>query len=145
MAVSLVTQEEGVVARPLKVLVQLIKEDLAQAKEAAETAMKPFYLAVGEKLLEAKSQLAHGEFTAWVDRNFSFGLRQAQQYMAVARSTLNIEMRSEPRISDFLTLSVKPYGKPPTQITGGRRRGRKVSRIISSARARKPSASKMKT
>ena len=39
------------VARPLRVLVPLVKEDL----ESAATAGLPFYIAAGEKLLEAKT------------------------------------------------------------------------------------------
>ena len=57
-------------ARPLAMLVGLITEDLKQGREAAERAGMPFYRAAGEKTLEAKAQIPHGEFQAWIKRNF---------------------------------------------------------------------------
>jgi len=75
------------VVRPLRVLVPLIKEDLAQAREAVEKAGLPYYRAAGEKLLEAKEQLPHGEFKAWVDRNFTVKYRQASLYMKLVQKS----------------------------------------------------------
>jgi hypothetical protein len=69
------------IARPLAVLVPLIREDLKQA----EGAGMPYFRAAGEKLLEAKDQLAHGEFKAWVTRNFSVGYQQASLYMKMVK------------------------------------------------------------
>src|SRR5689334_21784678 len=45
------------IARPLHVLVPLIKEDLQLGRDAAERASMPFYRTAGEKMLEAKEQL----------------------------------------------------------------------------------------
>src|SRR6476620_10114654 len=75
------------VLRPLHVLVPLIKEDLRLGDEAAKRAGLAYYRAAGEKMLEAKGQVAHGEFLAWVDRNFRIGKKQASIYMDLARST----------------------------------------------------------
>lgn len=47
----------------------------------------PYYQAAGEKLLEAKSQMKHGEFIPWVARNFSIKKQQASLYMALAKHT----------------------------------------------------------
>jgi hypothetical protein len=76
--------EEQRVARPLRVLVTLIKEDLDQGRQAAARAGMPYYRAAGEKLIEARSQMKHGEFTPWVKRNFSIGKTQASYYMRLA-------------------------------------------------------------
>jgi len=84
MTSALAEKQDQRIARPLKVLVPLIKEDLAHGREAAERAGMPYYQAAGEKMLEAKSQLKHGEFVPWVERNFNIKIRQAQTYMALA-------------------------------------------------------------
>jgi Protein of unknown function (DUF3102) len=81
------TVQERPLARPLKVLVPLIQDDLAGAKDAAERAALPYYQAAGEKLLEAKQQLKHGEFTPWVEKTFHVSARQCRKYMALAEAT----------------------------------------------------------
>lgn len=121
---SVTTHEETQVARPLKVLVQLIREDLKRGDEMAAQAAKaaggPYYTAAGAKMLEAKGQMPHGEFTDWISRNFKIGIRHAQQYMSLARATLDLEKRGATRISDLTsfreavrthTTNVN-YGKP---------------------------------
>jgi len=75
------------VARPLDVLAPLIQDDLKHAWEAAAQAAMPYYIAAGEKLREAKSQLPHGEFTAWIRRHCRVTPRHARTYMALADST----------------------------------------------------------
>lgn len=75
------------VARPLHVLVPLITADLEQGRDAAKRASLPYYRAAGEKLLEAKSQIPHGEFQAWVRRQFKVSPRTAQYYMRLAEAT----------------------------------------------------------
>jgi len=72
--------ESREVARPLNVLVPLIKEDLKHGNEAG----MPFYEAAGKKLIEAKTQLKHGEFKPWIKRNFEFSYSSAVQYMGYA-------------------------------------------------------------
>jgi Protein of unknown function (DUF3102) len=88
---SVVTHDEKQVARPLKVLVPLIKEDLKHgneaAREAAQQAGMPYYRAAGEKMIEAKSRMAHGEFGPWIKRNFNLSQQHASRYMAFARAT----------------------------------------------------------
>jgi hypothetical protein len=88
---SLIEQSGTQVARPLKVLVALIKEDIKKGDEAAERAGVPYYRAAGEKMLEAKGQLAHGEFTSWVERNFGIKDRQARRYMLLVDTTRSVQ------------------------------------------------------
>jgi hypothetical protein len=80
------------VARPPKVLVPLIKEDFRQGDEAADRAALPFYRAAGEKLIEAKAQMARGEFMSWVQRNFHRSQSQANRYMQLAGTTPSIQI-----------------------------------------------------
>jgi len=89
--------EEQRIARPLAVLVPLIKDDLQHAREAG----MDYYRAAGEKLLEAKSQMKHGEFKSWIDRNFTVRYNQAAEYMALAA-----HLSSQKSVAtDFSTLS----------------------------------------
>lgn len=75
---------DTVVARPLRVLVPLIQEDIKHGREAAERAGMPYYRAAGEKLIEAKAQLKPSEFIPWVTRNLSIGQDTARTYMKLA-------------------------------------------------------------
>lgn len=81
----------GEVLRPPRILVPLIKTDLKQAKEAEAEAGKPYYIAAGEKMAEAKVQLKHGEWGSWLRRNFKIGETQAKLYMRAARATVDGE------------------------------------------------------
>jgi hypothetical protein len=83
---SVVTHEDKPIARPLKVLVSLIKEDLKQGDEAAKSAGMPFYRAAGEKMLEAKAQMNHGEFKPWLSLNFDKGYAQCTVYMGLVKT-----------------------------------------------------------
>ena len=67
-------------ARPLKTLVPLIKEEL----EAGDAAGIEHYRRAGEMLIEAKEQVTHGEWQSWVERNFHLSHRTAQKYMQLA-------------------------------------------------------------
>jgi hypothetical protein len=91
---DLATVETTQVTRPLRVLVPLIKDDLEHARDASERAAKPYYQSAGEKMLEAKGQLNHGEFTPWLKRNFNISVRAAQLYMNFANATINAKRRN---------------------------------------------------
>lgn len=103
MTTAVATTSETRLARPLKVLIPLIKEDLQHGKEAAERAGMPYYQAAGEKLLEAKSQLKHGEFMPWVSRHFNIKIHQANTYMALAKHLVaeNVSANTFSSLSDF--------------------------------------------
>src|SRR3954452_13354217 len=62
------------VARPLRVLVPLIKDDLANIEQAG----MPYRRAAGEKMLEAKTSgaMSHSELLAWIKRTFDLGRTQ---------------------------------------------------------------------
>lgn len=79
------------VARPLKILVPLIKDEI----DAGDKAGIEHYRRAGEMLLEAKEQVGHGEWRGWVERNFHLSLSTAQRYMTL------VEM---PRARGFTSL-----------------------------------------
>jgi len=75
------------VGRPLHVLVPLIKQDVEAGDAAAEQAGLPYYIAAGEKMIEAKSQMRRGEFEPWLKRHFpKIGRRTAGTWMQAARA-----------------------------------------------------------
>ena len=93
-------QTETQVARPLHVLAGLIQKDLAQGREAAERAGLPYYQAAGEKMLEAKGQLAHGEFGPWIKRQFKISPSHASHYMNLAKAA-GAQILDAPKISSL--------------------------------------------
>jgi Protein of unknown function (DUF3102) len=92
---------ETKVARPLRVLVPLIKEEL----DAGYSAGIEHYRRAGEMLIEAKSQLEHGEWEPWLKQNFELSRRTAYRYMALIRSGEQDEMRRDPGTFQPRTLS----------------------------------------
>jgi len=91
----------GPVARPLSVLVPLIKEDLARGDEAAREAGARWYRHAGEKMIEAKSQMARGEFGPWIKRHFKLSDSQARLYMGFARTTADRENSAQAPLSSL--------------------------------------------
>jgi|SRR5215469_2573951 len=120
--------EEERVARPLKTLATLIAKDLRQADEAAAKASLPYYRAAGEKLLEAKSQCAHGEFEPWVKRNFKISKMTAWRYMRFAESNPRVTFRS---LSDFERQTTNPnrHAPPPEFAVGIDRTGEQAAEL----------------
>src|SRR3972149_4570731 len=114
MSNAVTARTENQVARPLKVLVPLIQEDLRQGKEASERAGLPYYRAAGEKMLEAKRQVGHGEFGAWIKRNFGVSPSHASHYMNLAKATEgeNLGAPKFSSLSDFVRQTSSPtYNK----------------------------------
>lgn len=70
------------VARPLRVLVPLIKSEI----ERGDAAGIEHYRRAGEMLIEAKEQVDRGDWGSWLERNFNRGERTAQYYMKLAAS-----------------------------------------------------------
>lgn len=110
------TTTSDVVARPLAVLVPLIQADIRQGQEAAARASLPYYQAAGEKLLEAKSQLQHGEFQDWVRRHFPVKMRMARYYMQLAEATARQNGNALPfsSLKDFIRQTKTPPPPRPT-------------------------------
>lgn len=69
------------IARPLKVLIPLIKSDL----ERGDRAGMDYYADAGDKLNEAKAQVAHGYWGTWLSKNFTLANETARRYMRLAQ------------------------------------------------------------
>lgn len=68
------------IARPLKVLIPMIRADLERGDRAGMEA----YADAGDKLIEAQKQVAHGYWGTWISKNFTLGREQARLYMRLA-------------------------------------------------------------
>ena len=77
MSQQLALNEDKTLARSLKILVPLIKEEI----ELGDAAGLEHYTAAGEMLLEAKDQVEYGEWKGWLERNFSLSPNTANSYM----------------------------------------------------------------
>lgn len=80
------------VARPLKVLIPLIKDSLVAVGNAG---LEEKHRA-GELLIEAKDsgQIPLGTWVSWLNRNFHLSVRTAQEYMQLARNIEKAEARA---------------------------------------------------
>lgn len=82
MALAAIAKRERVtISRPLKVLIPLIRADL----ERGDRAGMEYYADAGDKLLEAKEQVAHGYWGSWLSKNFTLANETARRYMRAAR------------------------------------------------------------
>jgi hypothetical protein len=67
--------------------------DAARGQRVHETAALNDYVAAGFYLVEFKSRIAYGDWTDWIEREWTprtgFGLRAAQERMRVARNWLD--------------------------------------------------------
>ena len=68
----------------LPVLATKINNAHRQAREAAKVSLQRA-IEVGEYLIEAKEQVGHGDWLAWLTDNVAFSDRSAQAYMQCAR------------------------------------------------------------
>jgi len=71
-----------------------INEHHARATEAARTALE-HARECGAILIQAKAQVGHGGFLAWLAANCRVGERQARRYMRVAENWPAIEAKSD--------------------------------------------------
>jgi hypothetical protein len=91
---------ERQVARPLKVLVPLINQDIHDGDKAAAQAGAPFYRAAGEKLIEAKAsgknsgEVKHGGFERWAEKTFKRSQQTLNEWMRFAKKTKGLPPKS---------------------------------------------------
>jgi hypothetical protein len=102
-AVAVVPRTRTQITRPLKVLIPLIQDDLAQGDRAG----MEYYADAGDKLIEAKSQVSFGHWGAWLSKNFERTGRQAQIYMQLARA--RAEHAEKRTGSSFLPQSLNEF------------------------------------
>jgi hypothetical protein len=87
---------------------------------AARTAIQ-HAVACGKLLIEAKAQVAHGEWLPWVEEHLSFGDRQARKYMALAANAEQLAYRncgSDLGINAALELIASPKTSHSLRVMG---------------------------
>ncbi len=80
MAIAALAKRDHAIARPLKVLIPLIQSDL----EHGDRAGMEYYADAGDKLREAKAQVAFGYWGSWLTKNFTLKSNTAQRYMRLS-------------------------------------------------------------
>lgn len=94
-----------------------IATELRREVEAAETNFRSAVqhaIRAGELLIEAKSQLGHGEWLPWLEANFPGSERTAQNYMRMARKSACVA--DLPSIRDAIALLAEPQVPPTGEI-----------------------------
>lgn len=94
MAIAALAKRDHAIARPLKVLIPLIQSDL----EHGDRAGMQYYADAGDKLREAKAQVAFGYWGSWLTKNFTLGSHTARNYMRLS------ELREEQKETGDLDL-----------------------------------------
>lgn len=97
MTTAMTNQKDKQVVRPLRVLVPLIKKDLANGKEASESAGMPYRKAAGEKMIEARdgNNMTVKDLCDWSKRNFNLGRSQTLLYVSYAAATGGLSGRPD--------------------------------------------------
>ena len=80
MRAAIAVKAKSQVARPLPVLVPLIKDELS----AGNSAGLEHYRRAGEMLLEAREQVAAFKWGTWLSKNFALSRKTAYRYMTLA-------------------------------------------------------------
>ena len=78
----------------LSSLAEQINHEHQQAEDSAKKAIS-HALAAGRLLVEAKSQVKHGEWLPWLKANCDVSDRQAQRYMKLADNWQAIESKND--------------------------------------------------
>lgn len=85
MNTTLEKRNDQKLARPLKVLVPLIKDDLQERKKLRDGASFELETKIGEELIEAKSQLTVTQWGDWLRKNFHLSQSTANTWMRATR------------------------------------------------------------
>jgi len=104
------------IARPLNVLVPLIREEL----ERGDAAGIEHYRQAGEMLLEAREQIDGREWSGWLDRHFHLSRSTAVRYMKLAEfaETKSVRRRTLSEIVEPERESHQPsWHAPVREIT----------------------------
>jgi hypothetical protein len=101
--------ENQAVARPLKVLLPLIKENLRKAKEVADSAASPYYLSVGEALLEVRKDPKNkGQWERLVKGYLGINPATAWRYMDYAEQINNLAIGQDSTFYQYRKLKRNP-------------------------------------
>ncbi len=84
--------------------IEVITEEILSLKQTAGDAI----LSIGDRLIEAKGMLTHGEWLSWLEDRVEFTERTAQRFMRLAREWRNPTALSDLGATKALTLLALP-------------------------------------
>lgn len=84
--------------------IEVITEEILSLKQTAGSAI----LSIGDRLIEAKGMLTHGEWLSWLEDRVEFTERTAQRFMRLAREWRNPTALSDLGATKALTLLALP-------------------------------------
>ncbi len=84
--------------------INVITEEILSLKQTAGDAI----LSIGDRLIEAKGMLTHGEWLSWLEDRVEFTERTAQRFMRLAREWRNPTALSDLGATKALTLLALP-------------------------------------
>lgn len=99
-------------------------ESIRREHKAAQSSMKDALLhaiATGQLLAEAKTQIKHGEFKAFIADNFEFSYRSAASYMKVARNYLALNAEERARLESMSYADAIRHFSAPKDVEGDER------------------------
>jgi hypothetical protein len=114
----------------LDVLADEIRTEVASAETAFQSALQ-HAITAGEKLIEAKGLVEHGQWLPWLEANFPGTDRTASTYMRLARNSETVS--DLPTVRDAIQFLATPRLSPPSdpdrqltpeQLEGGLRLAR---------------------
>jgi hypothetical protein len=112
---SQIEKKEQRLARPLKVLVPLIKKDLAKIERITESATYEWQVACGGKLAEAKSQV-RSEWKTWLQFNFALSYSTAMRYISAWESRKKKRDLTSKSITEHLRNLNPNYALPRQKV-----------------------------
>lgn len=93
--------------QPAKRDIGVITDEVLAAKRAAGDSL----LTLGQRLIEAKAMLPHGEWLPWLEGQVGFSERAAQQYMKLAQTYTNPQALADLGATKALMLLALPDGE----------------------------------
>ena len=84
--------------------IETITAEILELKQTAGSAI----LNIGQRLIEAKEMLDHGEWLPWLEERVEFSERSAQNFMRLAREWSNPQTLADLGASKALTLLALP-------------------------------------
>jgi hypothetical protein len=112
-----VQQADKRVARPPKILIPLIKADLRKLHEieldTERTMLMPIRISIGEKLIELKPQVNHGNFEKTIRKHFPSLVNVAGEWMRMARHE-KASAETISSVADYRRATQRGYGRTGT-------------------------------
>ena len=93
--------------------IETITAEIIQLKQDAGSAI----LSIGDRLIEAKAVLSHGEWLPWLTERVEFSERTAQNFMRLAREWSNPQALADLGATKALTLLALPPEERETFMT----------------------------